>query len=81
MVTWRVKVVGLTKQMRFTVSDQQRPRRVILQEALRPTQCGGRRLLEGEDQSETKWLLAQAQAARPSAAKSGTTDNGNPPRK
>ena len=63
------------------MSEQNRPKKVVIQEVLRPSPCAGQRLHEGEDQSETKRLLAQAQAARPSAAKGGTANGGSPPKK
>ncbi len=64
------------------MSDQPRPKKVLLQEVLRPATYGGRRLTEGEDLSETNRLLTQLRAAAPSAKKGGTTNtDGGPPKK
>jgi hypothetical protein len=52
------------------VSNQ--PRRIVpIQEVLRPTTNGGRRINEGEDQSSINNLLRRLQNAAPSAAKGG----------
>jgi len=77
-----VIVVRLTTLMRYIVSDQPRPKKVVIQEVLRPAPCGGQRLTEGEDLSETNRLLAQLRAAALSAKKGGTKNAaGGPPKK
>jgi hypothetical protein len=75
-------MVRPTTQKRGNMSEQQRPKTVVIQEVLRPAPCAGRRLSEGEDLSETNRLLAQLRAAAPSAKKGGSTNNGgSPPKK
>jgi len=69
--------------MRDTMSEQPRPKNVLIQEVRLP--CGGRSIMEGEDVSATNRLLAQVRAARPSAKNGGaggaTSNSGGPVKK